>query len=60
MAGTMIANAPNPQRQFTFKRKASAALDPANAVIIYGEDVNANPRPRFLNEVASAASTPTV
>jgi hypothetical protein len=57
----MIAKQPNPHRQFlTFKRKASEAFDPANAVIMYGDDVNANARPRFRSDVTSAARTATV
>jgi len=60
-AGTMIAKLPKPQRQFwTSERKDSAALDPANAVIIYGDDVNAKPMPRLRRDVTSAARTATV
>lgn len=59
--GTMIAKLPNPQRQFpTFKRNASAAFDPANAVIMYGDEVNANAMPRLRRDVTSAAKTATV
>jgi hypothetical protein len=57
--GTMMAKQPKPHRQLTCSRNASAALDPANAVIMYGEDVNANARPRFFSDVESAASTST-
>jgi hypothetical protein len=56
--GTMIAKIPKPQRQlFTLIRNDSAALEPAKAVIMYGEDVNANAMPRFLKDVTSAART---
>lgn len=53
-----MAKIPKPQRQLlTCIRKDSAAFDPANAVIIYGEEVNANAIPRFLKDVTSAART---
>lgn len=58
--GKMIAKAPKPQRQLTFNKKPSAALDPAKAVIMYGDEVKANAKPRFLRSVTSAASTQTV
>lgn len=52
-----MAKAPNPHRQSTCFKKPSAAFDPANAVIMYGDEVNANANPRFLRFVASAART---
>jgi hypothetical protein len=59
--GTMMAKMPKPQRQLsTVSKKDSAAFEPANAVIMYGEEVKANARPRFLKDVTSAARTATV
>lgn len=58
--GRIIANEPKPQRQLTLNRKPSAALGPAKAVIMYGDEVKAKARPRFLRLVTSAARTQMV
>jgi hypothetical protein len=55
--GAMIAKVPKAQRQLpTLSSKAWAALGPAKAVIIYGEEVKAKASPRFLRLVVSTAT----
>jgi hypothetical protein len=58
--GKIIAKAPKPQRQLYFSSNSSAALGPAKAVIMYGEDVNAYARARFFSLEESAVMTSTV
>jgi len=61
ITGTMMAKIPKPQRQLsTLIKNDSAAFEPANAVIMYGEDVKANAIPRFRKDVTSAARTATM
>lgn len=55
--GKMMAKQPNPHLQLIFSKKSSAALGPAKAVIMYGEDVKAKARPRFFSLDASAVIT---
>jgi hypothetical protein len=55
--GVMMAKVPKAQRQLPIlSSKAWAALGPAKAVIMYGEDVKAKARPRFLKLVVSTAT----
>lgn len=57
MKGVMMANVPKAHRQVpTFSWKDSAALGPAKAVIMYGDEVNAKAIPRFLRLVVSTAT----
>lgn len=57
--GKMMEKQPNPQRQLMWLIKSSAALGPANAVIMKGEEVKAYARPRFFSLDASAVMTST-
>ena len=57
MKGVMMAKVPNAHLQLpTLSSKAWAALGPAKAVIMYGDDVKAKAMPRFLRLVVSTAT----
>jgi hypothetical protein len=57
MNGVMMAKVPKAHLQLPTSRwNASAAFGPANAVIMYGEEVKAKAIPLFLRLVESTAT----
>ena len=52
--GVRIAHIPNAQRKPDVAKKLWAMGPPHQTVMIYGEEVKANIKPRFFNEEVSA------